>query len=91
MIDVGDGVMGHYVEVILADSIEEVGEHIDRLIDEGYADYCKVIRKFDIRKLNREKFAEWVRRNAPEEDPEELLEEALKEGKRYIYFLDCHI
>ena len=82
--------MGHFVEAVLADSRWEVEEHIDRLIDEGYADYCVIIKRFPLKNLDIRRFKSWVLRNAPDEDPEELIEEARREGKKYIYFIDCH-
>ena len=56
--------MGHYVEVVLVRSKREVGEHIDRLVDEGHADYCEEIRAFSVTRLNVEKLARWVAENA---------------------------
>ena len=82
--------MGHFVEAVIANNRREVNEHIERVVDEGYADYCVVIRRFRLDSLDIGKFVSWVERNAPDEDPYELIEEARRQGKRYIYFIDCH-
>ena len=82
--------MGHFVEAVLANNRREVEERIDRLVDEGCADYCLVVKRFSVRSLDIGEFKLWVLKNAPDEDPEELIEEAVREGKEYIYFIDCH-
>ena len=81
--------MGHYSLVFTTKRKNDIYNKIDELIDQGYADYCEVLKSFRVNKNSTSRIINYIRKNAPDEDAEEVLEEAIQEGKKYVV-VDCH-
>ena len=73
----------HFIHIVLANDEVDTDQFAEKL----GADYCEVRERIDTRKLDKKRLPKWIE----EFNLDKLIEEAKEKGKKFIYFLDCHV